>query len=128
MIFVRGVTPRPRRPPLLIRIVRARPRLFISVGVGLVVTLAAAVVTDWRVATRLLTGWDLSVALYLVLAFLLIASSDFHHIRRHAAMQDEGQLAILTCTVAAALAILAAILAELCMSTAVTSRPPGHVI
>jgi len=128
MIYVRGVSPRPRRPPLLIRIVRARPRLFISVGVGLVVTLAAAVVTDWRVATRLLTGWDLAVALYLVLAFHLMARSDFHHIRRHAARQDEGQLAILTCTVAAALASLAAIFAELGMSAAEASRPRSHVL
>jgi uncharacterized membrane protein len=108
--------------------VRARPRLFISVGVGLVVIAAAAFVTDWRLVTRLLTGWDTAVALYLGLALHLIARSDVRHIRRHAALQDEGQLAILTCTVAAALASLAAIFAELGTSAVGGSRPRGYLI
>src|SRR5262249_28076557 len=56
----------PPRPPLPVRIVRARPRLFISIAVGVVVTAAAAGLTDWRPATRLIAGWDLAVALYLV--------------------------------------------------------------
>jgi uncharacterized membrane protein len=128
MRYVRGVSPRPRRPPLPIRIVRARPRLFFALGVGLVVTVATARATDWRLATRVLTGWDLAVALYLALAFHLMARSDVHRIRRHAAMQDEGQLTILTCTVAAALASLGAIFAELGTSAAGAARPPSHVI
>ena len=107
---------------------RARPRLFISVGVGLVVIAAAAFVTDWRLVTRLLTGWDTAVALYLGLALHLIARSDVRHIRRHAALQDEGQLAILTCTVAAALASLAAIFAVLSTSAVGGSRPRGYLI
>ena len=107
---------------------RARPRLFISVGVGLAVIAAAAFVTDWRLVTRLLTGWDTAVALYLGLALHLIARSDVRHIRRHAALQDEGQLAILTCTVAAALASLAAIFAELGTSAVGGSRPRGYLI
>jgi uncharacterized membrane protein len=112
---------------LLIRIVRARPRLFISVGVGLVVTSAAAIATDWKLVTRLLTGWDITLALYLVLAFHLMVRSDFRHIRRHAAMQDEGQFMILTCTVAAALASLAAIFVELGTSAGEASRPRNQV-
>jgi uncharacterized membrane protein len=112
---------------LLIRIVRARPRLFISVGVGLVVTIAAAIATDWKLVTRLLTGWDIAVSLYLVLAFHLMVQSDFRHIRRHAAAQDEGQFMILTCTVAAALASLAAIFVELGTSAGEASRPRNQV-
>jgi uncharacterized membrane protein len=112
---------------LLIRIVRARPRLFISVVVGLVVTIAAAFATDWKLVTRLLTGWDIAVALYLVLAFHLMVRSDFRHIRRHAATQDEGQLMILTCTVAAALASLAAIFVELGTAAGDASRPRNQV-
>jgi len=112
---------------LLIRIVRARPRLFISVGVGLVVTIAAAIATDWKLVTRLLTGWDIAVALYLVLACHLMVRSDFRHIRRHAAAQDEGQFMILTCTVAAALASLAAIFVELGTSAGEASRPRNQV-
>ena len=103
----------PRRPLLPLRIVRARPRLFASIAVGVVVTAALAVLTAWRPATRLLVGWDIGTALYLGLAFHLMAGSDIHRIRRNAALQDEGQFAILVLTVAAALASLAAILAQL---------------
>lgn len=107
---------------------RARPRLFISVGIGLAVIVAAAFVTDWRLVTRILTGWDLAVALYLGFAFHVMARSDVRHIRRHAALQDEGQLAILTCTVAAALASLAAIFAELGTAAVGGARPRSHLI
>jgi uncharacterized membrane protein len=102
-----------RRPPLPLRIVRARLRLFASGALGVVVTAALAVLTDWRPATRLLVGWDIAIALYLGLAFHLMAGSDIRLIRRNAAQEDEGQFAILVLTVAAALASLAAILAQL---------------
>jgi len=109
--------------PLLFRVVSARPRLFVATGVGLVVIIVTAFVTDWRFVTRLLTGWDIAVALYLVLAFHVCATSDIRRIRRNAARQDDGQLTILTCTVAAALASLAAIFAELGMQS---GRRPLH--
>ena len=114
--------------PLLFRVVSARPRLFISTAVGLAAFTVTMFATDWRFVTRLLTGWDIAVALYLALAFHLCASSDVRRIRRNAARQDEGQLAILTCTVAAALASLAAIFAELAMSAAGAARPRSHLI
>jgi len=122
------VSPGHRRPPLLFRVVSVRPRLFTSVAVGLVVIAATAFVTDWRFATRLLTGWDIAVALYLGLAFHLVATSDVRRIRRNAAEQDEGQLAILACTVAAALASLAAIFAELGTAAVGAVRPPSHLV
>jgi uncharacterized membrane protein len=108
--------------------VSARPRLFASAAVGLVVSAVTAVATDWRLATRLLTGWDIAVVLYLALAFHVIASSDVRRIRDNAARQDEGQLTILACTVAAALASLAAIVAELGTSVAGAARPRGQLI
>ncbi len=113
---------------MLFRIVSARPRLFTSLAVGLVVIAATALVTDWRFATRLLTGWDIAVALYLVLAAHMIATSDIRRIRHNAAQQDEGQLVILTCTVAAALASLAAIFAELGTAAGGTPRPRSPLI
>jgi uncharacterized membrane protein len=102
-----------RRPPLPLRIVRARLRLFASGALGVVMTAALAVLTDWRPATRVLVGWDIGIALYLGLAFSLMARADVHRIRQNAARQDEGQFAMLVLTVAAALASLAAIFAEL---------------
>src|SRR5262249_29101141 len=119
---------RRRRLPLLFRVVSARPRLFSSVLVGVVLTTATALVTDWPFATRLLRGWDIAVALYLGLAFHMFVTADVQQIQEHAAQQDEGQLIILTCTVAAAVASLAAILAELGATQGGGPRPRGQLI
>src|SRR5438477_11515546 len=103
----------PRRPPRLVRIVRTRPRLFFSILLGLAVIALLFATSDWRVATRLLVGWDIGIGLYLILAFSLMARSDLHRLKRRAANQDEGNLAILVLTVAAGLASMAAIFPEL---------------
>jgi len=108
--------------PWPLRVVRSRPRLFGSAAVGVVATTALAALTAWRPVTRLLVGWDVGVALYLVLAFHLMAGAQVHHIRRHALLQDEGRFTILMLTVAAALASLAAILAELASPSGSTTR------
>ena len=105
--------PPPRRSPLPLRVVRARPRLFFSGAFGVVVTVVLFVATSWRPATRLLVGWDIAITLYLVLAFEMMAGERIHKIRERAAEQDEGRVAILVLTVAAALASLAAIVVEL---------------
>jgi uncharacterized membrane protein len=102
-----------RRLTLPIRLVRARPRLFSSLAVGLVVMAALTVATNWRLSPRFLVGWDVGAALYLVLAFQVMNASDVHGMRRRAAEEDEGQFAMLILTVAAALASLVAIFAEL---------------
>ncbi|HEX2656337.1 MAG TPA: DUF1345 domain-containing protein [Xanthobacteraceae bacterium] len=114
------------RLPKFIRIIKARPRLFISALVGLAALLVLP--WDWRPAIRLVTAWDMGVGLYLILALHLMAQSDVATIRRHAATQDEGQVAILGLTVAAAIASLAAIIAVLGTSAAGTGgRPPLHL-
>ncbi len=93
-------TPDPhKRLPKIVRIVKARPRLFICMAIGLVVV-----------------GWDVCGGLYLVFAFHMMAASDVHHMRRRARLQDEGQLAILILTAVAALASLFAIFALLSTS------------
>ena len=117
----------PRRPPRLIRIIRTRPRLFVSILLGLAVIALLFWATDWRIATKLLVGWDLGVGLYLILAYHLIARSDVHRLRRRAANQDEGNSAILVLTIAAAIASMAAIFAELATEPGVP-RQPGQLI
>ena len=114
---------RRRRPPRLLRVVRARPRLFVSGAIALVVTTLLAVAAPWPLLTRLLAGWDVGVALYLVLAFHMMPTSTIDGIRRRAAEEDEGQAAILMLTVAAALASLAAIFAELATSARGEQHP-----
>jgi uncharacterized membrane protein len=105
--------PRLRRRPLLLRILRARVRLFASAAIGIAVTVVLSFVTRWPLATRALTGWDIGVALYLSLAAHVMATSTVDVLRNHAAEQDEGQGAILVLSVSAALASLVAIFGEL---------------
>jgi uncharacterized membrane protein len=94
-----------------LRMVRARPRLFLAILLGLVI--APLTPSEWRAATRALAGWDIAVAVYLVLAVRLMTRHDAGHIRRRAAFQDEGRFTILVLVVASALASLMAILVEL---------------
>jgi uncharacterized membrane protein len=102
-----------RKNPLMpFRLARLHARLLISVGVGLAVTVALAA-TTWRLPNRLLTGWDIGVGLYLVLAYALMSRATVAEIRRRAAIQDEGAAALLILAPAAAIASLAAIVAEL---------------
>ena len=117
----------PQRPPRLVRIVRTRPRLFLSILLGLAVIALLFATSDWRVATKLLVGWDIGVGLYLILGFNLMARSDLHRLKRRAANQDEGNTVILVLTVAAAIASMAAIFAELATEPGV-SRQPAQLI
>jgi uncharacterized membrane protein len=121
--------PRQQRHPVrAVRIVKGRPRLFLSAAVGLVTILFLFIACDeWRTATKLLVGWDIGIGLYLMLAFYLWARSDTHRIRRRASLQDEGQFTMLVLTVAAAAACLAAIFAELGTSGGAT-RQAGQLI
>ena len=112
------------RSLFVVRMVRAQPRLFSSGALGILITASLGFVTRWRPVTSVLIGWDIGVSIYLALAFFMIARSDVESIRRRAAGQDEGRSAILVLTVAAALASLAAIFAELGSGT---GRRPIHV-
>jgi uncharacterized membrane protein len=97
--------------PYIVRVIRARPRLFLSTLCGIAIVLLLP--RSLRDATRLLIGWDSGVAIYLVLAGTMMARADIGRIKRRAALQDEGQFVILMLSAAAALASLGAILAEL---------------
>jgi uncharacterized membrane protein len=100
-----------RDPSTLIRLARIHARLLISVLIGIAVTLALTT-TDWRLATRLLTGWDVGIGFYLISTYLLVSRSSVNEIRRRAAIHDEGAAALLVLTPAAAIASLAAIVVE----------------
>ncbi|MBN9583857.1 MAG: hypothetical protein BGN84_05915 [Afipia sp. 62-7] len=100
-----------RAMPAPVRIVLARPRLFISIAIGLASLLVLP--ATLRIATRLLIAWDVSIALYIVLAFSLFLSCDSERIRKLAARQDDGRFLILILTAVAAFASIAAIVIEL---------------
>ena len=100
------------RPSMPVRVARLHVRLLISAAVGMAVTLGLSM-TDWSMATKLLLGWDIGVVLYLVLIHHLMVTCGIDEIRRRAAEDDEGALAILILTGISALAIMGAIVAEL---------------
>jgi uncharacterized membrane protein len=100
-----------RNLPMPIRVVYGRPRTFIAVALGVLVFFLLP--DTRRLATRLIVGWDVFAALYLVLAYLVMLRCDVGHIRRSAVLQDDGRFLILLLTAFGALASLAAIVFEL---------------
>jgi len=100
------------RPIMPVRLARLHARLLISIAVGAAVTLSLTT-TDWYMATKLLLGWDIGVVLYLALVYQLVATCGIDEIRRRAAQDDEGALALLILTGLSGLAIMGAIIAEL---------------
>jgi uncharacterized membrane protein len=94
-----------------VRVVVARPRTFISIAIGIVAFLLLP--NSLRLVTRLLIGWDIFVALYLVLVYSLVFRSGLAHIRRNAILQDDGRFLILLVTAVGAFASIAAIIFEL---------------
>jgi uncharacterized membrane protein len=99
------------RGPLLVRIARARPRLFSSVAVGIGVAVLLTLTTAWARPTRWLLGWDIGITVYLVLVAHLMATAEVDNIRHRAALEDEGQGTILCISVLAPLACLVSIFA-----------------
>jgi uncharacterized membrane protein len=112
-----------RKLPRIVRVVRARPRLFLAAVLGIVIGLVLP--SEWRATTRLLVTWDVGVGLYLALAFQAMAKADIARIRRRAALLDEGRVAFLMLTAGAALASLGAIVAEL--GAKESGHAPAHL-
>lgn len=97
----------------LIRQARVRPRLFIAFFIGLLATLLTPSAWVSLDITRVLIGWNVAAGIYLILSGFMIASSTHEAIQRRACTQDDGQIAILVLVILAAVASLAAIIAEL---------------
>ena len=94
-----------------VRLVYARPRTFFSIATGIVAFFLLP--PSLRLVTRLLIGWDIFVALYLLLVYTMVVRSGLAHIRRNAVLQDDGRFLILLMTALGAFASLAAIVFEL---------------
>jgi uncharacterized membrane protein len=114
-----------RKLPWLLRLVRARWRLFLSAGIGLIVIgVLMLVPNEWRIVTRFLIGWDIGVGLYITLCAYMFSHCGREHIRYESSRQDEGRFLIPILTVSAALASIAAILVELRTATGSATRDP----
>ena len=100
-----------RKLPMPVRLVYSRPRTFIAVAIGIVAFFLMP--TSFRLVTRLVVGWDVFAALYLLLAYIMMLRCDVAHIRRSAVLQDDGRFLILLVTALGSFASLAAIVFEL---------------
>jgi uncharacterized membrane protein len=106
--------------PWIVRVANAHRRLGASVMLGLVTAAVLPGSVSW--ITRILLSWDLAVLFYLAAAAVMMARSGVAAIRKRAADEDEGAFALLVLTVAAAMASLGAIFAEL----AILERADPH--
>jgi uncharacterized membrane protein len=113
----------PRRWPRVVRVVRARPRLFLSAGLGAII--GVVLPAGLSLATRLIIAWDVGVAIYLALMFQAMADCDVARIRRRAKLLDEGRIVFLALTAGAAVASLGAIVAQL--SAKETGHQPAYL-
>jgi len=97
----------------LVRQLQARPRLFIASAVGLLTGFAIPDSVAMHGVTRALIGWNVALALYLVLAGVMMARSSHDRMRHRARLQDEGQWVVLTLVMVAAIASLFAVAGQL---------------
>jgi uncharacterized membrane protein len=112
-----------RNLPLPVRVVYGRPRTFIALAVGVIAFLLLP--GTLRLPTRLVVGWDVFTALYLLLAYIMMLRCDVGHIRRSAVLQDDGRFVMLLVTALGAFASLAAIVFELGASK---GNPAGLIL
>src|SRR5262245_20581165 len=91
--------------------IRYRPRLAVAVVAG--VLSLPFLPEQLPRTTRGLIAWDVGVALYLVLALVMMLRSTVDHVRWRASIEDDGALVVLLFTVGAAVASVAAIFVEL---------------
>ena len=98
---------------MLLRLVLARPRLFICILVGLAATFLIPESVAQQTVTRSIIGWNVGACLYLVLAARMMFWSSHESMRMRALAHDEGRIAVLVLVVAAAVMCIGAIVAEL---------------
>jgi uncharacterized membrane protein len=103
-----------------VRVVYGRPRTFFAIAVGIATFFLCP--GSLRLVTRLLAGWDVFAATYLVLVVIMMLRCEHRHIRRDAILQDDGRFLILIVTALGAFASIAAIVFELGASHRGTSE------
>jgi uncharacterized membrane protein len=112
----------------IVRLIQARPRLFIVTAVALAVGLLLPQAISAVAVTRWLMAWNTGTLLYVLLAAVMMVRSSHDHMRQRARLQDDGQRVILLLVFVAALASLAAIAGELVVVKDLHGLPrAGHI-
>ena len=117
------VNPRPRYYSRPIRVVQARPRLFISCACGIAIGLLLP--HDIRPVTKALIGWNAGLWLYLVLVGVMITTATRDLMMRKAEQQDDGRFTILILATLASCAAFGGIFSELTIAKDTTGAMKG---
>lgn len=99
--------------PTLIRLIMARPRLFLCALIGVLTVWYLPSSVAMHQVTRLIVGWNVGACLYLLLAIRMMFWSPHERMKARALEQDEGRIIILALVVTAAITSLGAIVAQL---------------
>jgi uncharacterized membrane protein len=102
--------------PKLIRLIMARPRLFLCAMIGVLTVSYLPSSVAMHQVTRLIIGWNVGACLYLLLAVRMMFWSPHERMKTRALEQDEGRIVILTLVVAAAITSIGAIVAQLAVA------------
>lgn len=93
-----------------IRHFKAHARLLIALAIGLA---AGALFGHIDLATRIVLAWNIGVCAFLIPTWYMMLTTDEARLKRKAAEQDEPRTIILAITVAAVLASLGGVVAEI---------------
>ncbi|HZQ00812.1 MAG TPA: DUF1345 domain-containing protein [Reyranella sp.] len=109
----------------LVRLFVARRRLMLSVVSGLI--LMVVLPASLRISTRYLLAWDLTAAIYVGFAFLMMARSTVETCHDRASLYDERDWVIVALVVASAAASFGAIFTELAVIKSAKVTPIGSL-
>ncbi len=102
-----------KQAPYFFRVFAARPRLVISLVVGILCSFVIPESWAHQDVTRAIIGWNLGASLYIALAMRMMFWSSHDKMKERAQLEDEGQALILILVIAAVTATLASIVMEL---------------
>ena len=101
-----------RHIPVL-RVLIHRPRLMISIFLGVVAFAALPMIWPIHLAGRLLVSYNLTALVYLSAVGVMMNKSDVNKMRWRSQMQDDGKIVVLLVVIIGSLASLVAIAAQL---------------
>ncbi len=104
----------------IIRYLRQKPQLILSLLAGAVVVACAGWLTPLKPLPALLSGWDAFTLIYLVSGWWMMSRADHKAIQDHAHLYDDGEFAVLLLSILAAILSMAAIVFILAPSPDVT--------
>jgi uncharacterized membrane protein len=90
-----------------VRFVQLHDKLLIAAAAGIVLCLVLP--ASFQTPGRILVGWDVGLAIYLIWTYTMMWRAEVEHIRQRAAEEDEGAGAILLLSITATAASFVAI-------------------